>query len=277
MSREHAALLEPGFLFSQHSLNTYQQCPRRFLLRYIERQPWPVPEDAAMGEYQERLARGRTLHLWMARQQLGIDMAPTVAACQDAELAAWWRAAQRFDWDALPSAYRQPELPLVVPLGDYRLYARYDLLAYEPGRAVIVDWKTLETRPRERTLQQRLQTRVYLYCLAAAAEVVAPNAHLTPEALRMVYWFTNFAEDPGVVEYGSAQFQRDGERLRALAHEIATQPREAFEPTPDLRRCGYCLYRTLCERESVPDSSDETWLDEEIDFTIDRDDVPDGG
>ena len=276
MSREHGGLLETGFLFSQHSLNTFQQCPRRFLLRYIERQPWPVPEDAAMGEYQERLARGRTLHLWMARQQLGIDMAPTVAACQDTELAGWWRAAQRFDWYSLPDAYRQPELPLVVPLGDYRLYARYDLLAYERESAIIVDWKTLETRPRERTLQQRLQTRVYLYCLAAAAEVVAPKSDLTPEALQMIYWFTNFAEDPGVVTYGSGQFQRDGERLRDLAHEIATQPREAFEPTPDLRRCSYCLYRTLCERESVPDSSDETWLDEEIDFTIDWDDVPDG-
>ena len=37
------SLIEPGHLFSQHSLRTYQRCPRRFLLRYIDRQPWPAP------------------------------------------------------------------------------------------------------------------------------------------------------------------------------------------------------------------------------------------
>ena len=55
-------LLDPGFLFSQHSLNTYVQCPRRFLLRYVDRQPWPMLERDEPLAYEEHLARGRVFH-----------------------------------------------------------------------------------------------------------------------------------------------------------------------------------------------------------------------
>ena len=275
MSDIDARLLAPGFMFSQHSLNTYQRCPRRFLLRYIERQPWPVPEDEQMAEHQAQLARGRTLHQWLARQQLGIDMSAIVAACRDEELVGWWHAAQRFDWDMLPDGYRQAEMPIMVPLSAYRLYARYDLLACGAGQAVVVDWKTLQTRPRERILRERLQTQVYLYTLAAASDVIAPGQSISPDEMRMIYWFSNFPDEPAIIRYSRERFQRDGQLLCELAEQIATQPREAFEMTSDLRICRNCVYRTLCRRETEGLANDETWLEEEIDFEIDWSDSPD--
>jgi len=277
-------IIEPGHLFSQHSLNTYLRCPRRFLLKYVDRQPWPTPEDEDPRTYQAHLLRGRVFHQWLAREHLGLDMAPIVAACGDPQLQAWWRAARGFDRDALPSGLREAELPVVVPLGDprevarvgdYRLYARYDLLALDPGGdAVVVDWKTLERRPSLDTLRRRVQTRVYLYTLVAAGHVLTGGEPVQADRCAMLYWFANFPDDPATVTYSTEAFQRDGRELLRVAQEIATQPREAFARTEDTRVCARCNYRTLCERVDVgPPTVGEDWLDEDLDFELELEEV----
>jgi hypothetical protein len=127
--------IQPGHLFSQHSLNTYLRCQHRFLLTYVERQPWPAPEAEDLHAYQRYLERGTILHHWLVRRHLGIDMEPLVAACGDEDLRRWWRAAQAFDDSALPAAeggLREAELPIIVSLGAYSLYARYDYVAIGP-------------------------------------------------------------------------------------------------------------------------------------------------
>ncbi|MGI5915656.1 MAG: PD-(D/E)XK nuclease family protein [Anaerolineae bacterium] len=267
------ALLEPGHLFSQHSLNTYLRCPQRFLLKYIDRQPWPMPEDDDPEAYDRHLERGRIFHQWVARSHLGLDMEPIVAGSDDGLLQRWWRAYKGYNLDALPTEVREAELALVVPLGDYRLYARYDLLALDcGGDAVIVDWKTLETVPSSRTLRQRVQTRVYLYTLLAAGHVLTGGIPIQPERASMVYWFSNHPERTEVVRYSTRAFQQDARDLRRLVETLASQPREAFHLTDNERECVRCNYRTLCHRAEGPLPQDEVtdgWLDEDIDFDID--------
>lgn len=264
-------LISPGYLFSQHSLNTYLRCPRRFLLKYIDRQPWPMPEDEQPRLYQEHLARGRLFHHWLWREHLGLDMTPIVNACEDAQLQAWWQASRFFAREELPNGLREAELPLVVPLGDYRLYARYDYLALDPGgEAVIVDWKTLERIPPGRTLRERVQTRVYLYVLIAAGHVLTGGAPIDPSHARMLYWFANFPGRSIAISYSAQAFRRDARELRRLVEEIAHQPREAFAPTSDVRLCARCNYRSLCREEMLPSLAEgEDWLDEDIDFDLD--------
>jgi hypothetical protein len=265
--------LPAGFMFSQHSLSTYQRCQRRFWLRYVDRQPWPAPQDAEPAQLERQLARGRTLHLWLARQQVGVDMAPSVAAHPDAELRAWWEAAQRFPWNELPTDYVEAEAPIIVPLGAYRLYARYDLLAVgRDGSAVIVDWKTLQARPSERILRQRWQTRIYLYtALAGQGAVWAAGRPIDPALVRLIYWFTSFPDEPGIIDYSAAAYQRDHQELSALVNEIASKPPADFMLTEDLRTCRGCLYRTLCLRDTSTQPEDDGWLDEEIAFDLELD------
>jgi CRISPR/Cas system-associated exonuclease Cas4 (RecB family) len=269
-------LLPPGALFSQHSLNTYLQCPRRFYLKYVERQPWPVPESEEPQRYQEHLERGRVFHQWIARHALGLEMSLIVAANSDPQLAAWWAAFQTFDLGALPGDLREPELPVVVPLGDYRLYARYDYLALDVGGdAVIVDWKTLDPRPLPATLNSRAQTRVYLYTLVAAGHVLTGGAPIAPERASMLYWFAAYPNESEHVLYDRARYQRDGDYLRALVTRIANQPPEAFERTQRQSLCAHCLYRTLCYRdEPTAEGELQAWLDEDLDYALDLEDVP---
>jgi len=266
-------LIAPDFLFSQHSLNTYTRCKRRFLLKYVDRQPWPMPEEEDPRAYQDHLARGRVFHQWLAREHLGLDMTPIVAACGDELLQGWWAASRAFDREALPAEMREAELPVVVPLGQYRLYARYDYLALSRGgEAVIVDWKTLDTAPPLATLRQRLQTRVYLYCLVRAGHVLTGGQPIDPGQASMLYWFANTRESVSI-PYSAQSYARDGRDLLRLADEIAQQPREAFVRTDDLRQCIRCNYRSLCQRESERTASAEDWLDEDLDLNLELESV----
>ncbi|MEA3408677.1 MAG: PD-(D/E)XK nuclease family protein [Chloroflexota bacterium] len=269
-------LIRPGHLFSQHSLNTYKRCARRFLLKYVEEQPWPTPEEEDPRAYERQLARGRTFHEWLERYHLGLDMEAVVAACQDPQLQDWWAAAKDFDRDVLPQDMRETELPIVVPLGKYRLYARYDYVALDiGGDAAVVDWKTLEFRPSEEVLRRRIQTRVYLYTLVAAGEVLTGGPPIDPDRAEMVYWFANYPEQTARIPYSRADFARDGAELRDLVNEIARQPPEAFGRTQDRRLCAHCNYRTLCDREGVvSETGGGDWLDEDIDFNLELLEVP---
>jgi hypothetical protein len=264
------SLIAPGYLFSQHSLRTYQRCPRRFLLRYIDRQPWPAPEREDVGAYRAHLEAGRILHEWIARALLGIaGEAHDFAAYPDLE--TWWRAFERYDLDTLPDDMREVELPLVVPLGDYRLYARFDLLAWDRQQgAVIMDWKTLARQPSAEAMRRALQTRVYLYALVTAGAVVTGGPPIAAEQARMTYWF---APTEATVElpYTRALYEQDRQMLLGMVQRIAAATREEMARTSDVAQCAACGYRTLCEREALPGASEEQdWLAEDLDFELDQ-------
>jgi len=269
----------PGHLFSQHSLNTYLRCPRRYWLKYVERQPWPAREGAegeGASRDKEHLRRGAVFHDWLVRRQLGVPMESVVAACGDPELQRWWYAFEALDLAALPCDIREAELPVVVPVGDYALYARFDLLAVDRGgRAVIVDWKTLPVMPSLRTLRERVQTRVYLFALVSAGEVLA-GERIAAEDSAMWYWFVENPHELVPVSYDSGTFAADRDWIVGLVDEIAGASRASCLRTDDARQCRRCNYRTLCHREgtsdeAVPENAHglQSWLDEDLADEID--------
>jgi hypothetical protein len=263
-------VFDPNFQFSQHSLSDFADCPRRFYLRYIAKQAWPLVETGPTGldvlDYQNYLRQGAILHRWIERYWLGIST--SAPATQNSELAVWWSRFLAADFSGLPEQ-RLPELELVAPLGEHRLYARFDLLAIDPSstervgagrgsRAVIVDWKTLrgENAPSYPFLKNRLQTRVYLYVLATAGAPFNDGAPFEPEHCAMRYWLANFPERPWLeIGYSRAEYEQDRVRLLALAQDAARREGEAqYEKTDDERHCTYCNYRTLCHRRGLPDA-----------------------
>lgn len=264
------SLIEPGHLFSQHSLRTYQRCPRRFLLKYIDRQPWPAPGRDDLETYRCHLEAGRIFHEWVARRLLGIR-APAHDFSAHPSLETWWAAFERFELDELPGHRREVELPLVVPLGDHRLYARYDLLALdEDGGAVVMDWKTLGRVPPSDTLRRALQTRVYLYALVKASAVITGGRPLAAESASMVYWFAE-TETSVDIAYSQQAYAHDEQVLLGLVSRIASATREEMVRTSDLSQCAFCGYRTLCEREAQRGVEvAEGWLQEDLDFELDQ-------
>jgi hypothetical protein len=262
--------LPPEFQFSQSSLQDYFDCPRRFELRYLLRVQWPALRSEPVLEFEHRAELGRRFHEMVYQSILGVPEERIAAQATDPELAAWWEAFVRSPiLNALP-AWRRAEFTLSAPFGGshlseggghlaprgpagdsegYRLTAKYDLLAIDPGRRlVIVDWKTAG-RPQQRaTLANRLQTRVYPFLLVEAGRVWNSGQPPLPEQIEMIYWFTNEPSQPVHFHYSAAQCLSDRETLTALVREIAGRGAADFPLTLDEKRCLYCEYRSLCNR-----------------------------
>src|SRR4030095_211067 len=87
------------------------------------------------------------------------------------------------------------EATLSAPLGNFRLLAKYDLIAIGNGNATIYDWKTYRKRPRNEWLSARMQTRVYRALLVHAGAHLNHGKPFAPEQIEMIYWFSDFPED----------------------------------------------------------------------------------
>jgi CRISPR/Cas system-associated exonuclease Cas4 (RecB family) len=242
--------LPETFQFSQGSLQDYVDCARRFQLRYVLMQPWPGLITDAPLEFEQHLQRGAELHHLAHQYTEGIDIDRLSAiVAQDHTLSRWWQTFVDHPPSGLPPAERRAEVVLAAPLAGYRLLAKLDLLAIDPGRQmVIVDWKTAHRRPSRSSLAQRMQTLVYRYLAIEAGATFFGGQHPPPEAAEMVYWF---AEQGGECErfpYDAAQHEAAHHRLTELVNEIIGLRAEVWPLTPDARHCRFCKYRSLCER-----------------------------
>jgi predicted RecB family nuclease len=240
--------LPDGFVFSQRSLQDYQDCARRFQLRYLEHCLWPAPQTADALEFEHDLRLGDAFHRLMSQLHSGV---PTQALQEgvnaDPELARWWASYLSTPPQGLPEGLRETELTLSTALAGRRLEARYDLLAGAPGgRWTIVDWKTNRRRTPRSTLSQRLQTRIYPFVLVQAGAALNGGAPIAADQVDMLYWFAEFPAQPERFAYDGTAQSADAHFLEELLREIQVLPEDGFAKTDDRRRCGYCVYRSLC-------------------------------
>lgn len=245
--------LAPDFTFSQSSLQDYVDCPRRFELKYLLQQRWPAPEVDDMLEFEHRMEQGDRFHHLVHQHLLGIPPQILTKRLTDTAVIRWFDAWLRAGLDDLPTQ-RRPEITLTVPLGDYALLAKFDLLAVEPGRALIIDWKTGAHIPRAETLTKRLQTIVYRYVLAKGGDHLNNGQPIPPEHIEMIYWYADHDGTTRRLPYSQTQLEADETYLLGLITEIDT--RADFPLTPDETRCRFCIYRSLCNRGELPGSID---------------------
>ena len=267
--------LPDTFQFSQASLQDYVDCPRRFQLRYVLMQPWPALITGSPGEFEKQMRRGAELHHLAHQHALGIDTERLTETIHDETLARWWQTFLSHPPADLPQTARHPEVRVAAPLADYRLMAKFDLLAAEPAhRLVVVDWKASRRAPTRAVLARRLQTYVYRYLAVAGGAAFFGGHCPKPDEVEMVYWF---AERGGTVErfaYDAEQHAAGHDYLASLLAEITTQSKAIWPLTPNERHCRFCNYRSLCDRGIKPGFLDD--LDDDIEptgFEIDLEQV----
>ena len=232
---------------SQSSLQDYVDCARRFQLRYLDRLSYPAVEAEPALENEKHQQEGEYFHRLVQQHLIGIPLEQVTKLANTANLQRWWENFQLFSQSSLTGLTRQlPEITLSAPLGNYRLLAKYDLIAIKNGKAIIYDWKTYRKRPRNEWLAARLQTRVYRALLVNAGAHLNNGQPFEPEQIEMIYWFADFPNEPALFEYTSAQYKRDWDTLTKLADEIASAP--SYPLTDDRQKCAYCSYRSYCER-----------------------------
>ena len=254
-------------IFSQSSLQDYVDCARRFKLRHLDRLSYPAVETEPTLENEKHLQEGEYFHRLAQQHLIGIPADQITKLANTPNLQRWWENflaapdlrglnALRYDSGVLRKDVGglYPEVTLSAPLGNYRLLAKYDLIAIENDKAIVYDWKTYRKRPRNEWLSGRMQTRIYRALLVRAGAHLNNGKPFEPEQIEMIYWFADFPGEPARFPYTSAQFKRDWDMLTKLEEEIASALRQAqdiassFPLTDDRQKCAYCTYRSYCER-----------------------------
>lgn len=286
------SILPSDFVFSQSNLQTFVDCPRRFWLTFVQRLPWPAVEANPVQEFEYIMRLGELFHRAVQRAEVGIPPELLAAQLED-PLDSWFASYLQYRPRDLPTEVVEVERVLTTPLQAgsdgpiFRLVAKYDLLAIEPGqRAIIMDWKTTRNRTQPTTLRQRLQSQIYPYLLVEASKSL-PWGLLAPEQVEMRYWFTAAPDEPATLRYDARQHATNGQLLqRLLATILASQSEADFPKVPDTdanraRFCAYCAYRSRCDRGILAgDLDDMALIDEEMihdpdaNFEISLDDVP---
>ena len=277
--------LPSTFAFSQSSLQSYVNCPRRFWLAYVEQLSWPALEASPYDEHERQLRWGGQFHQLVERAEAGL---PTglLAEGLDHPLDEWFESYQRHRPADLPTEVVEVErvlsAPLAVEAGRYRLAARYDLIAVggegADRRAVILDWKTNERVTRRPTLEQRMQTLVYPYVLVEASAGL-PWGPLAPEQVEMRYWFTAAPAEAVSFGYSSELHAASRAKFEQLLNQILSKERERDFPkvadTEENRKrfCGYCIYRSRCDRgdkaSDLDEYDEEEFSDEDLERALD--------
>ncbi len=239
--------LPEGHHFSQTSLQDWMQCRRRFQYLHIQRMPYPAPITADQIEYERHAEMGDRFHRLVHRHLVGIDADVLAAHIHDEQVRAWWGAYLEHGLTGLP-ARRHAEVALSAPLGGHRVIAKYDLIAAEPGkRLVIVDWKTARKPPSRTALEKRMQTVVYRYLLVEAGAYYNGVQPIGTEQVEMVFLVANFPTQPELLTYSTAQYHADRALLENLVREVSAErlfPK--VDETEKERVCRFCNFRSLC-------------------------------
>jgi CRISPR/Cas system-associated exonuclease Cas4 (RecB family) len=240
---------------SQSSLQDYVDCAKRFQLRYVERLSYPAIESEPTLENEKHQQEGAYFHRMIQQYLVGVPAEQITRIANTVNLQRWWENflnnKNLLGLQDLTGLDIYPEATLSAPLGNYRILAKYDLIAIENDKATIYDWKTYRKRPRNEWLVARMQTRVYRALLVNAGAHLNNGQPFEPENIEMVYWFADFPNEPARFAYTSAGYKRDWDTLVKLAEEIlryAQDDASIYPLTDDHAKCSYCPYRSYCDR-----------------------------
>lgn len=247
--------LPSPFTFSQSSLQDYSDCPRRFQLRHIDHLAWPAVETEPTQDYERHQQEGSLFHRMVQQYLIGLPAEKLAAQARSESLSRWWEAYQQHA-PVLDGYTLYPEYTLSAPLGAHRLVAKYDLIAIQPGKKVIIyDWKTYRKRPRDEYLAAHWQTRLYSVLLAQAGNHLNGGKPIVPEQIEMIYWFANFPNEPARFAYSAAKFQRDWDSVTKVIEEINSA--KEYPLAEDKHPCRFCTYRSYCDRGTKAGDWDE--------------------
>jgi hypothetical protein len=260
--------IQTPFTFSQSSLQDYVDCARRFQLRFIEQLQWPAVETAPVLENERRQVEGQQFHRLAQQSLIGLPAEKLAKMANTPNLARWWSHWLDFrGFGDIGSLF--PEITLSAPVGKHRLMAKYDLIAVKDGRAAIFDWKTYHKRPKDEWMSIRLQTKVYRALLVVAGAHLNGGQPFAPEQIEMTYWYADFPSEPSKLPYNKSQHKRDWDGLGKLVAEITAK--QSYPLTDDEKKCGFCPYRSYCERgvEAGEGEENESELSS-INFTLEQ-------
>jgi CRISPR/Cas system-associated exonuclease Cas4 (RecB family) len=230
---------------SQHYLNLFETCPRKFQYSYFEKLLSPLDLDL-----QERQKWGQDFHLLMQQKSLGLPIDSILNANQN--FKDWFTGLINVDPEIFAEndhKQRISEHLRTLMINDYLFTVIYDLIIIEEQKAVIYDWKTYPLPANTQKLANNWQTRLYLYVLAETTDY-------EPEQLSMIYWFVKSKPKPKKVtfNYDRQKHQKTRDDLEQILQKLTVWEEQYLqsEELPQIPEskgiCQSCVFVVRCER-----------------------------
>jgi CRISPR/Cas system-associated exonuclease Cas4 (RecB family) len=252
------------FLFTQHSLSTFDSCPLKFKKRYAENLKWDSYPDEAV---RKRLEMGNDFHLLAHRYFMGIEPGRELTDKEE-ELDSWVESLQR-NFQRETGVRYLPEYKLRMVSENLRLEANFDLILYREGTLQIWDWKThsdpgRKSRNAEGKLTESLQTKVYLFVLKELCSLAA-GEEIPCERISMHYWQPRPPRTLAEIRYSPQMHEEYRGLLEAKIHTILNYDYTDFNRELYRSHCKFCEFNWFCNKEKVDFQAmeeDEDFLDE---------------
>ena len=244
----------PPERLSPSGASTFEQCPRRWRFRYVERMPDPPGVDALVGTFAHRVLEKLMQQVPMRRTKdearriaratwpeisCGDDYKDLELGPDEAREFRWraWRAIEGL-WhleDPANVDVEATEEHLSVQLGGVPFRGVVDRLEREPDGLVVSDYKSGRA-PGARYAPARLQ-QVLLYAAAVGEQIgeVPVRARLLYLGQKIVATSTAPAEIEGALDQLTSTWN-------AIAEACDV---DDFQPTPG-PLCSYCAYSERC-------------------------------
>lgn len=239
------------FLFTQHSLSTFDNCPLKFKKRYLEGLKWDSFPDEKV---KKRLERGNNFHLLAQRYFLDIP-AGLEGSQENAELKDWMQCLES-EFKKEPFTRYLPEYKLRMVTPELKLEANFDLIVVKQDRVEIWDWKThgdLKGRnlgAMTKRLQNSLQTVVYMFVLKEQLAAIT-DIPFSSDSICMYYWQPEKPHILAQINY-SDNLHEDyrtflENKLKAvLEYDFADFDKDLYS-----KHCRYCEFNWFCNNQRV--------------------------
>ena len=231
--------LQQSVRLSAAALSTFDRCARQF--RYLYLDQLSLPANTLEQE------RGRQFHRLVELHAQGQPVADRLLGVNP-QVQSWWQTFESSPhWD--PQGEIRSELPLWASIESWRIVARLDRLVLPHPKSrdpiEIIDWKTDRQRPSNADLAHNWQARLYPLLVWLLGEQII-GMPISPEQLRLTFWYVNDPQDPFVLQYSLAQAHSDLDNLHQALQTLEQSAQQHFPMTTEPATCDRCPFQTLC-------------------------------
>jgi len=241
-----------NLIYSASKLQDFLDCERKFELKHLLRRECPaiISEPAHLVETRAEL--GRRFHFLTHQLFCGVPASAIFTQIKDDTLKSWFDAFLNF-FPSLKGKPRFSEFLLLSRINNRSIITVFDFMQLSDNKFIqIFDWKTGPYLPSQKSAAKKIQTILYPIAVWISKENLFSHdgSRLQP-LVKMCYWYPQFPD--GTIEFVADQekIQNNIDHIGQLIERIESTKIGAFRQTDNIKQCGYCLYRSICDRGKI--------------------------
>ncbi len=224
--------------YSQNLLNTFDKCPLKFKIKYLDNVRWK--KDSIDNEdYYENMNMGLDFHLicerYFSNIPVGIDNS-------NIDLMNLFNSLKE-KFTLLDENIYFTEYEIKMRKDNIRIQAKYDLIIIKPNNKIeIWDWKTENRKLDYKEVCKRMQTILYMYILGESSLKIF-DKDIPLENISMNFWQPQFKDDIITINYSKRNHKIHEDKIMEITHSLDNYDFSLdFNSEIYSTQCKYCEF-----------------------------------